>query len=215
MTAILILAVLITLNGLFALSELVVVSARRSRLESMAARGQAGARAALALAGSHGRFRRPPRSASPSSPSYRRHFGRRARRSLRRAAGGLGISTHFGRATVCGGSRRDRLCLCRRGRTDPEEPGAQQPEALRLRPRPADDPDVAGRGAGRLATGRIRRRASFASSASRPRRRPRSPRRRSSRCWSKRRRRASSRLRWPNFSPAEIACRGTGKLLVN
>ena len=21
--------------------------------------------------------------------------------------------------------------------------------------------------------------------------------------------------RWPNFSPAEIACRGTGKLLVN
>ena len=24
-----------------------------------------------------------------------------------------------------------------------------------------------------------------------------------------------SAWRWPNFSPAEIACRGTGKLLVN
>ena len=56
MTAILILAVLITLNGLFALSELAVVSARRSRLEAMAAKGQAGARAALALARSPGRF---------------------------------------------------------------------------------------------------------------------------------------------------------------
>ena len=25
----------------------------------------------------------------------------------------------------------------------------------------------------------------------------------------------ASAWRWPNFSPAEIACRGTGKLLVN
>ena len=25
----------------------------------------------------------------------------------------------------------------------------------------------------------------------------------------------ASACRWPNFSPAEIACRGTGKLLVN
>jgi uncharacterized protein YcbK (DUF882 family) len=25
----------------------------------------------------------------------------------------------------------------------------------------------------------------------------------------------SSLQRWPNFSPAEIACRGTGKLLIN
>jgi hypothetical protein len=24
-----------------------------------------------------------------------------------------------------------------------------------------------------------------------------------------------SSWRWPNFSPAEIACRGTGKLLIN
>jgi zinc D-Ala-D-Ala carboxypeptidase len=28
-------------------------------------------------------------------------------------------------------------------------------------------------------------------------------------------RRAESTWRWPNFSPAEIACRGTGKLLIN
>ena len=28
-------------------------------------------------------------------------------------------------------------------------------------------------------------------------------------------RRAEAAWRWPNFSPAEIACRGTGKLLVN
>ena len=28
-------------------------------------------------------------------------------------------------------------------------------------------------------------------------------------------RRSGGRLCWPNFSPAEIACRGTGKLLLN
>jgi zinc D-Ala-D-Ala carboxypeptidase len=28
-------------------------------------------------------------------------------------------------------------------------------------------------------------------------------------------RRAEGAWRWPNFSPAEIACRGTGKLLIN
>ena len=28
-------------------------------------------------------------------------------------------------------------------------------------------------------------------------------------------RRAGGRLAWPTFSPAEIACRGTGKLLAN
>ncbi|WP_241671603.1 hemolysin family protein [Dankookia rubra] len=47
---------LVLLNGVFALSELAVVSARRSRLRTMAAAGHPGARAALALATDPGRF---------------------------------------------------------------------------------------------------------------------------------------------------------------
>ena len=48
--------VLIVLNGLFALSELAVVSARRSRLRAMAQQGRKGADRALALAADPGRF---------------------------------------------------------------------------------------------------------------------------------------------------------------
>ncbi|WP_149541507.1 CNNM domain-containing protein, partial [Siccirubricoccus phaeus] len=48
--------VLIVLNGVFALSELAVVSARRSRLRAMAEAGRPGASAALALAEEPGRF---------------------------------------------------------------------------------------------------------------------------------------------------------------
>ncbi len=48
--------VLVLLNGVFALSELAVVSARRSRLRAMAEAGRPGARAALALAEDPGRF---------------------------------------------------------------------------------------------------------------------------------------------------------------
>jgi magnesium and cobalt exporter, CNNM family len=47
---------LIVLNGLFALSELAVVSARHSRLKAMAALGQKGAGSALSLASKPGRF---------------------------------------------------------------------------------------------------------------------------------------------------------------
>ncbi len=47
---------LILLNGVFALSELAVVSARKPRLHAMAERGVKGARAALALAENPGRF---------------------------------------------------------------------------------------------------------------------------------------------------------------
>jgi putative hemolysin len=47
---------LILLNGLFALSELAVVSARRPRLRSMAEQGRGGAQAALRLAEEPGRF---------------------------------------------------------------------------------------------------------------------------------------------------------------
>lgn len=47
---------LILLNGLFALSELAVVSARRPRLKAMAASGVPGAERALALAANPGRF---------------------------------------------------------------------------------------------------------------------------------------------------------------
>ncbi|MFL5285790.1 MAG: hemolysin family protein [Rhodopila sp.] len=48
--------VLVVLNGVFSLSELAVISARRSRLRGMAEAGQPGASAALALAEDPGRF---------------------------------------------------------------------------------------------------------------------------------------------------------------
>jgi putative hemolysin len=48
--------VLITLNGLFALSELAVVSSRRSRLKALAQEGRRGANRALALAADPSRF---------------------------------------------------------------------------------------------------------------------------------------------------------------
>jgi len=47
---------LILLNGLFSLSELAVVSARKVRLKAMADAGRKGAGAALALAENPGRF---------------------------------------------------------------------------------------------------------------------------------------------------------------
>ena len=47
---------LILLNGVFALSELAVVSARPRRLQAMAEAGRPGAHAALALAQHPGRF---------------------------------------------------------------------------------------------------------------------------------------------------------------
>jgi len=47
---------LIVFNGILALSELAVVSARRSRLQLLAEAGNAGAKAALALAAQPGRF---------------------------------------------------------------------------------------------------------------------------------------------------------------
>jgi len=56
MFEILIAGLLIVINGVFALSELSVVSARRSRLKMMAEQGRAGARAALRLAEHPGRF---------------------------------------------------------------------------------------------------------------------------------------------------------------
>ena len=48
--------VLIGLNGIFALSELAVVSSRKARLRTFASEGRAGAAAALALAEEPGRF---------------------------------------------------------------------------------------------------------------------------------------------------------------
>jgi putative hemolysin len=56
MTELLIVLVLIFVNGLFALSELAVVSSRRSRLQALAAAGRRGATQALALASEPGRF---------------------------------------------------------------------------------------------------------------------------------------------------------------
>lgn len=56
MIELLIVFALILLNGLFALSELAVVSARHPRLRTMAAAGRRGATSALALAADPGRF---------------------------------------------------------------------------------------------------------------------------------------------------------------
>ncbi|MGJ3265437.1 MAG: hemolysin family protein [Salinarimonas sp.] len=56
MIEIVIAAALIGLNGLFALSELAVVSARRARLRALAEQGRRGAATALALAEDPGRF---------------------------------------------------------------------------------------------------------------------------------------------------------------
>lgn len=51
-----IILILISVNGLFALSELAVVSSRQARLKSMAAANRRGARAAVQLASNPGRF---------------------------------------------------------------------------------------------------------------------------------------------------------------
>jgi len=53
---VLIIAALVLLNGLFAMSELAIVSARPARLRAAAERGGKGAQAALALAGNPGKF---------------------------------------------------------------------------------------------------------------------------------------------------------------
>lgn len=53
---IIVIIILILINGLFAMSELAVVSARRPRLKTMAARGVKGAKRAMALASEPGRF---------------------------------------------------------------------------------------------------------------------------------------------------------------
>src|SRR5918993_1138245 len=47
---------LVALNGLFAMSELAIVSSRRPRLRAMAKTGRRGAQAALDLASDPGRF---------------------------------------------------------------------------------------------------------------------------------------------------------------
>lgn len=47
---------LMVLNGVFAMSELAIVSARRPRLEALARRGRGGARVAMALANDPGKF---------------------------------------------------------------------------------------------------------------------------------------------------------------
>ncbi|MFL0415257.1 hemolysin family protein [uncultured Sphingomonas sp.] len=53
---VLIILALVALNGVFAMSELAIVSARKARLEAIARGGNRGARAALALAADPGKF---------------------------------------------------------------------------------------------------------------------------------------------------------------
>lgn len=56
MLELIIVLLLVSANGVFALSELAVISARRSRLTTLAEQGRPGAKAALALAEKPGRF---------------------------------------------------------------------------------------------------------------------------------------------------------------
>lgn len=56
LTEVAIIAVLLTLNGVFAMSELAIVAAKRVRLERQAEGGDSGARAALAIAANPGEF---------------------------------------------------------------------------------------------------------------------------------------------------------------
>ncbi len=56
MLELLIVGFLVILNGVFALSELAVVSSRKARLEILADRGVAGAHAAIALSENPGKF---------------------------------------------------------------------------------------------------------------------------------------------------------------
>ena len=53
---VLIILALVALNGVFAMSELAIVSARKARMEAMARAGKRGARAAIALAADPGKF---------------------------------------------------------------------------------------------------------------------------------------------------------------
>lgn len=53
---VLIILALVALNGVFAMSELAIVSSRKARLEAMARAGKPGARAALALGSDPGKF---------------------------------------------------------------------------------------------------------------------------------------------------------------
>ena len=53
---VLIILALVALNGVFAMSELAIVSARRARMEAMARGGHRGARAAITLAADPGKF---------------------------------------------------------------------------------------------------------------------------------------------------------------
>ena len=53
---VLIILALVALNGVFAMSELAIVSSRRARLEAMARSGRKGAQAALTLAADPGAF---------------------------------------------------------------------------------------------------------------------------------------------------------------
>ncbi|NNC51422.1 MAG: DUF21 domain-containing protein, partial [Erythrobacter sp.] len=55
-TDLLIIAGLILLNGVFAMSELAIVSAKTSRLRSAAQQGSLGAKSALSLASDPGKF---------------------------------------------------------------------------------------------------------------------------------------------------------------
>ena len=53
---VLIILALVALNGVFAMSELAIVSSRKARLEAMARAGKPGARAALSLGSDPGKF---------------------------------------------------------------------------------------------------------------------------------------------------------------
>ena len=69
LTELIIVLALILLNGIFALSELAIVSARRQRLKAMAAAKRPGASQALTLAADPGKFLSAFQMVLPSSES--------------------------------------------------------------------------------------------------------------------------------------------------
>ena len=79
---VLLILALVALNGVLAMSELAIVSAREARLKAMAKAGSKGARAALELASEPGRFLSTVQiGITPDRDSRRRLFGRQPRRA--------------------------------------------------------------------------------------------------------------------------------------
>ena len=154
---IVIVLLLILLNGVFALSELAIVSARRSRLTALAAEGRHGANRALALAADPGRFLSTVQIGITAVGLIAGAYSGAALTDdvtaylLQKgvpepAAGWLAYVAVFA---------ADHLPLADRRRAGAEEPGAAPRREHRLHRRAADDHALAHRRAGGVAARRV------------------------------------------------------------